>query len=628
MSSGDGDSLLRDYVSALLDEQRKGNCPQYENFKQEFAQLLRQAAERREEPQKKLLNLVHALANSVGGIHEVHHRDLCEEIFGIKLQKYPIEIARGVIDVILNMAWADSSLAVGSLRSLVISLLPFDVPPKPSFDENGRWVPSEKTTELQEVLLEAVAKIVALSSNLPPYLVKLVESKVPFIYRPTDAHGLYMRVLSRLMSCPSMASEKDEVFGVAIAHLLAIDAEFGDELEKKENGADKKEGEEEDLLVHDEEFVLESVEQESMGEPGNVAAPQTQWDRLDIFRRRDARVTLDVIMDLWLDYFDQRKNAGQIKELWESVMSVFDARIVNTRRARCAPYLIFYLCIQDERCINDFVRHCLDGVLDARMPPSLRCSYVSYLASFLARCALLPTKAVVDCLVFLLDECERYARMVDQRDLHQGLWAVDHDASFDKTSMRSSQNVVFYSIIQGIMYVLCYRMQEVFGQKENSKTRLSTELRDLVERRLGALLHHSLDPLNFCGAAIAVQFAHQASVLGVLDCMDLIDVENLHRYGMKIDAFFPFDPYPLPHSSHFLRFDETYVKWKDRKMNVDMETVYNAGHDHDGSGDIRASKSGPKAIPRQRACVADEPMGEFQEFSFSAGLTPMSVGNG
>lgn len=623
--------LLCQYLRALLEEQIEGDCPQYESFLQEYALLLRQAVEGKRHHQKKLFRLVHGLVNSMGAIHACRHRELCEETLGVRLHKYTEETSNAIIDMILNMAWADSSLVVGCVRALAINLLPFDVPPKPSFDTCGRWLPSQKLASLQTALLGALAKIAALSPTLSTYLVRLVASKAPFVYRPTDAHGLYTRVLSQLLDDPYMASEQETIFSHGIAHVLSIDAEFGDEIEKRDGEGDEENEEmekEEDMLVHDDDFVLEELDkQEELKIPVVAVNPV---EMMDIFRRKDARVTLDVLMQLWLDHFERKMKAGQTTELWALQMSAFDSIIVNTHGVRCTPFLIFYMCNQDEYCRGSFVHHCKDRALNTMMPPPLRCAYVSYLASFMARSALLTTRAVVDCLVPLIAECERYARLTDERDLHHGLWRIETDARMDMTAGSSSQNTVFYSMIQGILYVLCYRMQEVFDQ-DKAVTGLSTELRDLVERRLGALLHHSLDPMNHCGAAIVVQFAHQAHVLGVLDCMELIDTENLHRYGMKIDAFFPFDPYPLPHSSHYLRFEETYVKWKDRKMDVDMETVYNAGQDHDGSSQnasAKASLSHPKSIPVKHTCTVDEPMGEFQDFSFSAGLTPMSVGNG
>lgn len=49
--------------------------------------------------------------------------------------------------------------------------------------------------------------------------------------------------------------------------------------------------------------------------------------------------------------------------------------------------------------------------------------------------------------------------------------------------------------------------------------------------------------------------------------------DNIYQSGKKLQAYFPFDPYPLPNSAHHLNAGETYLKWKDRKMEVAVDSL-------------------------------------------------------
>lgn len=94
---------------------------------------------------------------------------------------------------------------------------------------------------------------------------------------------------------------------------------------------------------------------------------------------------------------------------------MFESRLVNAVDAMCTPYLIFYLATRDSTLSAQFVKYCLERVLSPSMPAMLRCSYASYLASFLSRCGLLSVEDVVSTLSALVGGCEQTARRVDQR---------------------------------------------------------------------------------------------------------------------------------------------------------------------------------------------------------------------
>lgn len=63
------------------------------------------------------------------------------------------------MEVILSLACANTALVAGCVRNLVINLIPYDVPPRPTFDENGRWVAVGSVDKLQDNIVQTLGKV-------------------------------------------------------------------------------------------------------------------------------------------------------------------------------------------------------------------------------------------------------------------------------------------------------------------------------------------------------------------------------------------------------------------------------------------------------------------------------------
>lgn len=65
----------------------------------------------------------------------------------------------GFLELIPSLCYADTALISGCVKSLVVNLVPFDVPPSPTLDSNGEWVPPGKTKMAQDRVIQTLAKV-------------------------------------------------------------------------------------------------------------------------------------------------------------------------------------------------------------------------------------------------------------------------------------------------------------------------------------------------------------------------------------------------------------------------------------------------------------------------------------
>jgi hypothetical protein len=91
---------------------------------------------------------------------------------------------------------------------------------------------------------------------------------------------------------------------------------------------------------------------------------------------------------------------------------------------------------------------------DGRQPPITRCAAAAYLASYLARCGRLPTPTVLAALQQLADCCSSYASSAAQLQRSASSGGVGAAEGDDVVQ----RHQVFYAMVQGLLYVLCYHM--------------------------------------------------------------------------------------------------------------------------------------------------------------------------
>ena len=215
------------------------------------------------------------------------------------------------------------------------------------------------------------------------------------------------------------------------------------------------------------------------------------------------------------------------------------------------------------------------------------------------------------------------------------------DDSEEYANASAATLAVFDSACQALMYVLCYRMEDVLRLGGEP----AAELRRLPLREI---LYSRLQPLHTCLPSVVGEFLHRAVAAG----MEGFDAELLERHKREkkekdaaekrdpnaggsgapttllrttssaalgsevaeavrhrrpLRMFFPFDPYLLRRSAALLRLPMTYVTWQgsaqqdeddDEDLDLDGEDDEGDGSESDDDNDDSDDESGGRAGSR------------------------------
>jgi RNA polymerase I-specific transcription initiation factor RRN3 len=302
---------------------------------------------------------------------------------------------------------------------------------------------------------------------------------------------------------------------------------------------------------------------------------------------------LDSMMELVFGHLQRRVAAGQLAGAWETMLSVFEGRLLHAHRCKFTQFLLFFLAVQEPaRCCGSFTAALMRLLRSPAQPAITRCACAAYLASFLARCGPAPPALVVDVLHKLAAAAQEYAdgaleaarrHQQSARGLHRvgsssgggggGLPATSSNAALVLLAGLSDlmgqgplngvaaagstgaggassgsagalaaiqRHQVFYAMVQALLYLLCYHMQPLFNAPPGSEQQaLGQALAALVRQQVLPLLSHALAPLAVCHQAVTAEFVRQALLLGLADAeweAAALEAVSQHQAALEIAA--------------------------------------------------------------------------------------------
>ena len=171
----------------------------------------------------------------------------------------------------------------------------------------------------------------------------------------------------------------------------------------------------------------------------------------------------------------------------------------------------------------------------------------SYLGSFLARAKILDKEFITKQLTLMSGWLHRYLKFQDgsniQADYHK------HGA--------------FYSLCQTFFYAFVYHHQSFVESRKGLKFLKTLDFPRVVLSKL--------NPLRFCLKSVVDVFARITRMYELVFCYSTIEKNNrLKLFSLQeqslennklqgMEHYFPFDPYTLPKSSHYIK--PLYQEW-------------------------------------------------------------------
>jgi len=348
-----------------------------------------------------------------------------------------------------------------------------------------------------------------------------------------------------------------------------------------------------------------------------------------------------------------RNAKKSIERLREALVSrAFFTTLLPAPKSKFAQYIVFYLCSMD---INDGGQQNSAGanksscellrdglvakMLNSNEANSLRLAAAAYLASFVARAKFLSAEFVVETLETV---CGWLIRKVHENNV--------------KTMSEVELNA-FDSCCQAVMYILCYRCDEIANNDEKSKKRLQAlPLREI-------LYAQTLEPLQSCLPSVVHEFLKNASAANILgfteDMIDTFSKQTEERKKIQdelrdkayvrhdvsfaakamaaavektnntnndavdksvlyhqersrrrpLKMFFPFDPYVLRKSAPKLNLEESYVVW--RGNDSDSEDDSEDDSDDNSESELALSDSEDDSSEEEENSASMDGSGEF-----------------
>jgi RNA polymerase I-specific transcription initiation factor RRN3 len=301
----------------------------------------------------------------------------------------------------------------------------------------------------------------------------------------------------------------------------------------------------------------------------------------DVLRRRklrDSVCQVDAVMDLLFQYYDELVASSlEVRENTISqLIAHFENIILPTYRSRHPQFLIFHFAQTSPVTIDRFVTSCIQILNDKALPPVLRQSSAAYLAGFVGRGAQVSPTVVKDCFTMLCDDLNDLRSEVEPRCAGPDL----------------KRYSTFYATMQAIMYIFCFRWRDLATASSDIDEDESGDedepshfhFSDAIREALTSAIYSKLNPLRICTPAIVQQFAkitHQLDFMYIFTKIEANkhvrltssrtmvadsglnqpdrDLSWVGENGM-MEGYFPYDPYHLPISRHWVEDD--YLEWK------------------------------------------------------------------
>jgi len=216
--------------------------------------------------------------------------------------------------------------------------------------------------------------------------------------------------------------------------------------------------------------------------------------------------------------------------LFESLVSAFRKSVMQTYKCRSVQFLLFFCCSYEPAYAKAFINLLLSQVHNEHEHQELRAASAAYAASFLARAKFLPMEEVLHWVKLMLAWATAYQQQALTR------------LNGQPPTLDVQLHGVFYAIIQGVLYVLCYKHELLLSNEAAASTQE-------ISIALQPLLLGPLNPLKFCLDNVVCEFER----LGLCDCAQVIAQNERLALGSRalggganrLEDFFPFDPIQL-----------------------------------------------------------------------------------
>ncbi|KAK7905567.1 DNA independent RNA polymerase I transcription factor [Exophiala xenobiotica] len=436
-------------------------------------------------------------------------------------------------------------------------------------------------------VLQAIQHITVNVPSAPAALADRMSSRLEFDFQKAEERMTYIRnFMAMIRYVPELTSD---ILTSVLRELIKLDVAVQVDLDEEEDDA------EDELLSHmsSSQTLVAGASQDVLKDSlddhddASTTDDESDMDEDEVVdsataRRRKLKEDIkqiDLIMDILFQYYAKLSTSTNLQTrdtALEQLISHFHTHILPTYRARHPQFLIFHFAQSDPIIVDRFVTSCVAVLVDKKQPHLLRHSAAAYFSGFVGRGAHVSPQVVQDCLELLCDHLTTL-----RKSYEPGCRGPDLKRYGD-----------FYAAFQAILYIFCFRWRDIASASSDNDSDFDVDEEEVetyhfpesLREAVHAAIYSPLNPLRVCTPVIVEQFAKLANALQLFYVYPKIE-ENRHvrmtshwrsisdlsisnpdrdlswvgDNGM-LEGYFPYDPYHLPISKHWIEGD--YVEWK------------------------------------------------------------------
>ncbi|KAF9903297.1 hypothetical protein EC991_003989 [Linnemannia zychae] len=474
-------------------------------------------------------------------------------------------------------------------------------------------VPTISRDAQHERVHQALKYILGLIPTGATSLFPLLASAFPHKRESISAHSMYVKnILLVLKYAPVL---RNQILGLVIDRIIQVDVEIQVELEELEDSDTE--------VAYDFDSVDGSDSEDSDSDSDDDSDSGSDSDGLQVavVDIKEMTKKLDVMLLLVFtylkDYFDANRHLPAaefqgllqtpVERLFFQLMHVFMGSILQTFKSRHTQFILFYFISLSPHFSDLFLGALGNKIMDKSQPEVIRVSAAAYISSFVARAKYLDLRQISMVVNMLSDFALKLVIEIDTGS------NVVPDAD---------RYAVFYAVVQGLMYIFCFRWRVLEVGAENrvrSKDDFdsagmivgSMDSPDVNSFRgvgvggrqwhaglasLQRIVTSRLNPLKMCSLNVVNQFARISQSLDFMYVYPILeqnkkiyisrhasrpDSDVLNGGGARngqatggqlpheLETFFPFDPYRLRQSAPFMQ--GIYQEWEGEDDDEDDE---------------------------------------------------------
>lgn len=442
--------------------------------------------------------------------------------------------------------------------------------------------------KIHKRVLETIKYMTQLIPLASSVLAQRISSKLDFEFRKSKDRMAFVENFMQLIHyTPEVTSE---ILTTILRQLIKLDASIQADLDEEDDDV------EDEILQHMTKSQTLAYSQRrhssntSSDDASNAESTEDsdsdEEEEMDPAAARKKQLKEDVgevdkIMDTLFEYYAELTSTTNLEvrdNAVEQLIAQFNSLILPTYRSRHPQFLIFHFAQADPARVDRFVTNCISILLDQKHSPMIRHAAAAYFSGFVGRGKNVSPALVHDCLDLL---CQQ----LDEQRLKYEPGCINPDLK---------KYGDFYAMFQAVMYIFCFRWRDlgtsVLDAEDDDYSDLEDEqepyaLPQAVREVIHSAIYSRLNPLRICSPGIVEQFAKLTHALQLFYVYPKLEENKRVRISTSwrsvadvslssgsdgdrnwvgengmLEGYFPYDPYHLPISKHWIEGD--YVEWQ------------------------------------------------------------------